>query len=94
MENNFNFATNERAVQEQMEEKVIGRIPEKYYETIKDFPNDAGSIVENISDLMKKSGLPFLGTDRNVLNLPGVGKASLIEPLVLHDMEEEFWNLN
>jgi len=75
MENNFNFATNERAVQEQMEEKVIGRIPEKYYDTIKDFPNDAGSIVNNISDLMKKSGLPFLGTDRNVLNLPGVGKS-------------------
>ena len=24
---------------------------------------------------MKKSGLPFLGTDRNVLNLPGVGKS-------------------
>jgi len=75
MENNFNFATNERAVQEQMEEKVIGKIPEKYYKTIKDFPNHAESIVTNIAELMKKSGLPFLGTDRNVLNLPGVGKS-------------------
>ncbi len=75
MENNFNFATNERAVQEQMEEKVIGKIPAKYYSAIKNFPNDAGSIVENISGLLKKSGLPFLGTDRNVLNLPGVGKS-------------------
>ena len=75
MENNFNFATNERAVQEQMEEKVIGKIPEKYYDTIKDFPNNAESVVENITNLMKKSGLPFLGTDRNVLNLPGVGKS-------------------
>lgn len=75
MENNFNFATNERAVQEQMEEKVIGKIPEKYYATIKDFPNNAGSILENMSELMKRSGLPFLGTDRNVLNLPGVGKS-------------------
>jgi lysine 2,3-aminomutase len=75
MENNFNFATNERAVQEQMEEKVIGKIPEKYYSTIKDFPNNAGSIVEGMSALMKESGLPFLGTDRNVLNLPGVGKS-------------------
>jgi len=75
MENNFNFATNERAVQEQMEEKVIGKIPEKYYATIKDFPNNADSILENMSELMKKSGLPFLGTDRNVLNLPGVGKS-------------------
>lgn len=75
MENNFNFATNERAVQEQMEEKVIGKIPEKYYDTIKDFPNHAESIVKNISELMTESGLPFLGTDRNVLNLPGVGKS-------------------
>ena len=75
MENNFNFATNERTVQEQMEEKVIGKIPVKYYNTIKDFPNNAESIVENISGLMKKSELPFLGTDRNVLNLPGVGKS-------------------
>ena len=75
MENNFNFATNERAVQEQMEEKVIGKIPEKYYDTIKDFPNNAESIVKNIAGLMSESGLPFLGTDRNVLNLPGVGKS-------------------
>jgi lysine 2,3-aminomutase len=75
MENNFNFATNERAVQEQMEEKVIGKIPEKYFDTIKDFPNNAESIVKNIAELMSESGLPFLGTDRNVLNLPGVGKS-------------------
>ncbi len=75
MENNFNFATNERAVQEQMEEKVIGKIPEEYYSTIKDFPNNAASIVESMSELMKESALPFLGTDRNVLNLPGVGKS-------------------
>jgi lysine 2,3-aminomutase len=75
MENNFNFATNERAVQEQIEEKIIGQIPRKYHSEIKDFPNDAGSIVENISELMNKSNLPFLGSDRNVLNLPGVGKS-------------------
>jgi len=75
MENSFNFATNERAVQEQMEEKVIGKIPEKYYSIIKEFPNNAGSIEEDMAKLMQKSGLPFLGTDRNVLNLPGVGKS-------------------
>jgi lysine 2,3-aminomutase len=75
MENNFNFATNERAVQEQMEEKVIGKIPKKYYDRIKSFPNNAESIVKNIADLMSESRLQFLGTDRNVLNLPGVGKS-------------------
>ena len=75
MENNFNFATNERAVQEQMEEKIIGKIPEKYYDEIKDFPNNAEMLVDNISDLRNRADLPFLGTDRNVLNLPGVGKS-------------------
>jgi lysine 2,3-aminomutase len=75
MENSFNFATNERAVQEQMEEKTIGKIPEKYYAEIKDFPNHAESLVQNINDLRRKENLPFLGTDRNVLNLPGVGKS-------------------
>jgi lysine 2,3-aminomutase len=28
-----------------------------------------------MAKLMQESGLPFLGTDRNVLNLPGVGKS-------------------
>lgn len=75
MENSFNFATNERAVQEQMEEKVYGKIPERYYSELKEFPDNTETIRENISDLMNKADLPFLGTDRNVLNLPGVGKS-------------------
>lgn len=74
-ENKHNFATNARAVQEQIEEKKIGAIPEKYYDEIRKFPLSAEKIVENIDTLRKKAGLPFLGTDRNVLNLPGVGKS-------------------
>lgn len=74
-ENKHNFATNARAVQEQIEEKKIGAIPEKYYEEIREFPHHAEKISENINSLRKKAGLPFLGTDRNVLNLPGVGKS-------------------
>ncbi len=74
-ENKHNFATNARAVQEQIEEKRIGQIPEKYYDEIKHFPEDAENMVENIEKLRQKAGLPFLGTDRNVLNLPGVGKS-------------------
>jgi lysine 2,3-aminomutase len=75
MENNFNFATNARAMQEQMEEKVIGHIPKKYYETIREFPLHPETMVENIAELRRKTGLPFVATDRNVLNLPGVGKS-------------------
>lgn len=32
-------------------------------------------MVENIDSLRKQAGIPFLSTDRNVLNLPGVGKS-------------------
>jgi lysine 2,3-aminomutase len=75
MENSFNFATNARAVQEQVEEKTLGEIPEYLYEDIKDIPNHAENICQLINDIRNEAGLPFLGTDRNVLNLPGVGKS-------------------
>ena len=75
MENCFNFATNERAVQEQMEEKVVGRIPEEFHEEIRTFGEEAEFLVDRIRAVQEKAGLPFLGTDRNVLNLPGVGKS-------------------
>lgn len=74
-ENKHNFATNARAIQEQREEKVIGEIPSAYYDTIRKFPDHAENMVDNINSLRKKTGLPFLGTDRNVINLPGVGKS-------------------
>lgn len=75
MENYFNFATNARAVQEQMEEKVFGEIPEKYYSQISDLATDAENIQTNIAKIKQSSNMPFLATDRNVLNLPGVGKS-------------------
>lgn len=75
MENNFNFAPNARAVQEQIEEKVVGQIPETAFEAIRQFPEQAESMIDNIDDLRQRYNLPFLATDRNVLNLPGVGKS-------------------
>lgn len=75
MENSFNFAPNSRAVQEQMEEKQLGKIPEVLYEEIKDLTEHPELIVEKINTLRNYFELPFLATDRNVLNLPGVGKS-------------------
>ena len=75
MENNFSFAPNARVVQEQLEEKAIGKIHEDHYDTIRKFPEEAEMIVENIDGLRRYSSMPFLATDRNVLNLPGVGKS-------------------
>jgi lysine 2,3-aminomutase len=75
MENYNNFATNARAMQEQIEEKTIGRIPKKYYSALKDFSLKSRKIAENIEHLRKTANIPFVATDRNVLNLPGVGKS-------------------
>jgi lysine 2,3-aminomutase len=75
MENYNNFATNARAVQEQLEEKRIGRIPKKYIELIRTYPLNASNMIDNINYLRERENLPFLATDRNVINLPGVGKS-------------------
>jgi lysine 2,3-aminomutase len=75
MENNHMFAPNSRAVQESIEEKSIGNIKEEGLNTIKDFPLDAENMIENINSVRETERIPFLATDRNVLNLPGVGKS-------------------
>jgi len=75
MENNHNFAVNARSLQEQIEEKVFGRIPEKLLETIRDFPLNTPSITKKINEIRENENIPFLATDRNVLNLPGAGKS-------------------
>ena len=75
MENNFCFAPNSRVVQEELEEKNMGKIDKKYFPFINSFPDEPENIKENIDKLRKEAGIPFLATDRNVLNLPGVGKS-------------------
>ncbi len=75
MENSYKFATNARAVQEQMEEKRLGIVPPKYSGDIRKFPLEAEKMIENVNELREKINVPFLATDRNVLNLPGVGKS-------------------
>nr|WP_320014791.1 hypothetical protein [uncultured Desulfobacter sp.] len=74
-ENVYNFATNARLIQEQNEEKYIGLVPDKYHDRIKDFSLNAPKMVENINHLKEKLDLPFLSTDRSMLNMPGVGKS-------------------
>lgn len=74
-ENRHNFATNARAVQEQLEEKWAGLIPQSEKHTIKAFSRHPEAMYSNINNLRKSTGIPFLATDRNVLNMPGVGKS-------------------
>jgi len=74
-ENSFNYAPVARLAQEEMEEKVIGRVPERYYEPIRRLSEQAESVVREVSTLRGKACIPFLATDRSVLNLPAVGKS-------------------
>ncbi|MBT8361796.1 MAG: KamA family protein, partial [Deltaproteobacteria bacterium] len=75
MENNFNFAINARAMQEQVEEKTYGHISGQGLAAVVDFQENVEGMKKNIDVLRKTEKIPFLATDRNVLNLPGVGKS-------------------
>ncbi len=75
MENSHNFAISARVMQEQAEEKVFGNLSQQAVDQLlevgKDPPHNAARLV----NLMAVDDLPFLSTDRNVINLPGVGKS-------------------
>ena len=75
MENYNNFAPNGRAVQESVEEKILGEVPKDKYDEIKTLPQNPEQIIDNINAIRQEANIPFLATDRNVLNLPGVGKS-------------------
>ena len=74
MENSHNFATNARTVQEQVEEKSLGVLSGDQEEWLEEL-NETDNIRQSIDRIREKAGVPFLATDRNVLNLPGVGKS-------------------
>ncbi|PLW95217.1 MAG: KamA family protein [Marinilabiliales bacterium] len=75
-ENYWNFATSARSLQEKVEEKYIGYVDQKYYDDLKAMPDHPENLVNNIVKLREKAEIPFMATDRNVLNMPGVGKSS------------------
>jgi len=75
MENSSLFSPNARLAQESMEEKRIGLLEEKFHPGIRQLPLDAENIVEKLSQLRTDADIPFIASDRNVLNLPGVGKS-------------------
>lgn len=74
-ENQFNYAPLARVIQEELEEKTIGKIPVECLDEIRSLPENAERIAEGIEELRDRADLPFLATDRSVLNLPAVGKS-------------------
>ena len=82
-ENYAVFAPNSRSMQEQQEEKIYGRMtPEQAEELYKILETKAGTeeepkedVAKQLRRFMRKHHLPFLATDRSVLNLPAIGKS-------------------
>ncbi len=75
MENHHNFATNERLVQERHEEKYIGRVCDEDYDKMKNLVDNTEQIIEKLKSLCMEDDIPFIASDRSILNLPGVGKS-------------------
>ncbi|MFH1156876.1 MAG: KamA family protein [Pseudomonadota bacterium] len=75
MENSHLFSPNARLVQEGVEEKSIGLLPDTFFPDLRQLPLHAETIVNDIARLRRDADILFLSSDRNVLNLPGVGKS-------------------
>lgn len=74
-ENYAVFTPNSRSLQEQQEEKVFGKLTIAQQEELVDLLESGENTTERIRRFMKRHHVPFLATDRSVLNLPGIGKS-------------------
>ncbi len=74
-ENYTVFAPNSRSMQEQQEEKRYGRLTPEQTCELSDLLTSGKDTALRIRRFLKQHHLPFLATDRNVLNLPGIGKS-------------------
>ena len=74
-ENYAVFTPNSRSLQEEKEEKIAGRMTHAQQEELVYLLENGVEVDERIRRFMKRHHLPFLATDRNVLNLPGIGKS-------------------
>jgi len=53
----------------------MGKINQELINEMGNLHSDVENIQKRVNELRKKYELPFLPTDRNILNLPGVGKS-------------------
>ena len=74
-ENYAVFAPNCRSLQEQCEEKRLGLLPPDEARALSGRLQAAQDPADCIRRFLKTHHLPFLATDRNVLNLPAIGKS-------------------
>lgn len=74
-ENYAVFTPNSRSLQEKHEEKVFGWIPEDKRKELDTLIRHRRPLGKALVRFLKENQLLFAGTDRNVLNLPAIGKS-------------------
>lgn len=74
-ENHALFTPISRSVQEAEEEKFYGRLNPTDAQQLTDEILASDNVGEPIKAALRKYDLPFLSSDRNVLNLPAIGKS-------------------
>lgn len=74
-ENYTVFTPNSRSLQEQQEEKTYGQLTPEQAAELYALLEQGEDAEKRIRQFMKKHRLPFLATDRSVLNLPAIGKS-------------------
>lgn len=74
-ENKALFAPNNRSVQEQREEKAFGLMTEPAVQELIKLLDEPALLPQTLPGLLDSYNLPFMATDRNVMNLPGIGKS-------------------
>ena len=74
-ENRAVFTPNSRSMQQQVEEKVYGRLTAGQASELDALLADGRDTAAKLLRFMRKYRLPFLATDRSVLNLPAIGKS-------------------
>ena len=95
-ENYAVFAPNSRSMQEQQEEKIYGQMnPEQAEELYKLLETKVDAeekedVARQIRRFMRKHHLPFLATDRSVLNLPAIGKSMTFQLVGLTEEGKRF----
>lgn len=74
-ENYAVFTPNSRSTQEQREEKIFGRVPEDRQPELHRIIRNERPLGKKLHQFLKDNRLLFAATDRNVLNLPAIGKS-------------------
>ena len=92
-ENYAVFAPNSRSLQEKEEEKVWGKLSaeqEKEFLNLLRNSKDRAAAVQRFCTFHQ---IPFVATDRSVLNLPGIGKSMTFVTIGRQKRENGYWNL-